>query len=137
MRQVRGLIIGPPDTPYEFGFFEVRRHKLLGARVWLMISVLAQFWKEYNTHLLFVTKRCILTNQSIHKKPQRSGFSRRIEVAHALDQIYTLMGRSACEFSNLRGRWRAKSDERHLKSTSLEAKVPIGRFLGLSSQVPY
>ena len=24
VRQLRALIIGPPDTPYEFGFFEVR-----------------------------------------------------------------------------------------------------------------
>ena len=24
IRNVRALIVGPPDTPYEFGFFEVR-----------------------------------------------------------------------------------------------------------------
>lgn len=24
VRNVKALIIGPPDTPYEFGFFEVR-----------------------------------------------------------------------------------------------------------------
>lgn len=24
VRNVRAIIIGPPDTPYEFGFFEVR-----------------------------------------------------------------------------------------------------------------
>ena len=27
VRNVKALIIGPPDTPYEFGFFEVRLEK--------------------------------------------------------------------------------------------------------------
>ena len=27
VRNVKALIIGPPETPYEFGFFEVRREQ--------------------------------------------------------------------------------------------------------------
>jgi len=27
IRNVKALIVGPPESPYEFGFFEVRRDK--------------------------------------------------------------------------------------------------------------
>lgn len=29
VRNVKALIIGPPETPYEFGFFEVRGEKFV------------------------------------------------------------------------------------------------------------
>ena len=31
VRNVKALIVGPPDTPYEFGFFEVRPYGRLHA----------------------------------------------------------------------------------------------------------
>lgn len=44
VRHVRALIIGPPDTPYEFGFFEFT----------------SKFTKEYPTKA--PTVQCITTN---------------------------------------------------------------------------
>lgn len=40
IRHVRALIIGPPDTPYEFGFFEVGR--VLGGIDFALTLVLVQ-----------------------------------------------------------------------------------------------
>jgi ubiquitin-protein ligase len=36
IRNVKALIIGPPDTPYEFGFFEVRTNQMIDTFVCLL-----------------------------------------------------------------------------------------------------
>ncbi|TVY59137.1 Ubiquitin-conjugating enzyme E2 Z [Lachnellula cervina] len=48
VRNVKAIIIGPPDTPYEFGFYEVRETGWVGAKVVLQIirEKLPQSWRQ-------------------------------------------------------------------------------------------
>lgn len=88
VRNVKALIVGPPDTPYEFGFFEVwpapRDNQAMADLLSSSMSDLAK-----NT------------------QPRRHLSSRRLRTADDADSIQTYMRkeRSACEFMRSIDHW--------------------------------
>ncbi len=65
---MRAIIIGPPDTPYQFGFFEVRPHSAVLfpvlARLTLKLAVRLQIRERYSPLYLLIDYQTVCSNDA-------------------------------------------------------------------------
>lgn len=97
MRNVKAIIIGPPDTPYEFGFYEVRETGWYATRLANIISVPGEVWTRYDNLIprrSRVGAKVVL--QIIREKLPQSWRQLQMEADAGSIQTSTLVEKSAC-----------------------------------------